>query len=159
MGDSEAWYPQKVGGCGWSRCPQSSDLNHVAQDAACSRFRGRWIVLKWPFLAICLPFLAQPVELEDKKGLCHGEVKAHVECRNRFPSFGCFAWVLGPFWAKKKAVFGQKMCSFGRVPPDLAPLLSFWLKTWIWQDHHLGSKMARLAKAPKRWDRAMAQTE
>ena len=24
------------------------------------------------------------------------------------------------------------------------PPVSFWLKTWIWQGHHLGSRMARV---------------
>ena len=34
LGDSEAWKPQKVGGCGWARCPRKLGLSHVAQDAA-----------------------------------------------------------------------------------------------------------------------------
>ena len=33
-GDSEAWKPQNMGGCGWTRCPRYSDLSHVAQDTA-----------------------------------------------------------------------------------------------------------------------------
>ena len=46
-----------------------------------------------------------------------------MECSHRFPSFGRFEWVPGPLWAKKKkAVLGHKMRSFGRAPPDLAPL-------------------------------------
>ena len=32
--DSEAWKPQKVGGCGWTRCPRNSNLSHIAQDTA-----------------------------------------------------------------------------------------------------------------------------
>ena len=40
FGNSEAWKPQKVGGCGWTRCPQNSFLSHVAQDTARSWFRG-----------------------------------------------------------------------------------------------------------------------
>ena len=53
------------------------------------------------------------------------------------------------FFEPKKAVSGHKMRIFGRAPPDLAappgaPTLSFWLKTWIWQDHHLGFRMARV---------------
>ena len=38
LGDSEAWRPQKVGGCGWNRCPRNSFLSHVAQDTARSWF-------------------------------------------------------------------------------------------------------------------------
>ena len=26
VGDFVAWKPQKVGGCGWTRCPQNSDM-------------------------------------------------------------------------------------------------------------------------------------
>ena len=40
LGDSEAWKPQKVGGCGWTRCPRNSGWSHVAQDTACSWFRA-----------------------------------------------------------------------------------------------------------------------
>ena len=40
LGDSEVWKPQKVGVCGWTRCPRNSDLSHVAQDTARSWFRG-----------------------------------------------------------------------------------------------------------------------
>ena len=40
LGDSEVWKPQKVGGCGWTRCPRNSDLSHVAQDTARAWFRG-----------------------------------------------------------------------------------------------------------------------
>ena len=42
LGDSEAWEPQKVGGCGWNRCPRNSVLSHVAQDTARSWFRACW---------------------------------------------------------------------------------------------------------------------
>ena len=40
LGDSEAWKPPKVGGCGWTGCPRNSLLSHVAQDTARSWFRG-----------------------------------------------------------------------------------------------------------------------
>ena len=42
LGDSEAWKPQKVGGCGWVMCPRNSVLSHVAQDTARAWFRARW---------------------------------------------------------------------------------------------------------------------
>ena len=40
--DSEAWKPQKVGGCGWNRCPRNSVLSHVARDTARSLFWPCW---------------------------------------------------------------------------------------------------------------------
>ena len=43
-------------------------------------------------------------------------------------------------------------------PRPGAPPVSFWLKTWIWQGHDLGSRMATWAKDPKRWHRAMGKT-
>ena len=42
LGDSEGWKPQKVGGCGWTRCPRNSDLSQVAQDTARSWFWPCW---------------------------------------------------------------------------------------------------------------------
>ena len=38
LGNSEGWKPQKVGGCGWSRCPRNRILSHVAKDMAYSWF-------------------------------------------------------------------------------------------------------------------------
>ena len=38
LGESRAWKPQKVGGCGWIRCPRNSVLSHVGQDTARSWF-------------------------------------------------------------------------------------------------------------------------
>ena len=37
--DSEAWKPQKVGACGWTRRPRNSDLSHLTQDTPCAWFR------------------------------------------------------------------------------------------------------------------------
>ena len=38
MGNSKGWKPQKVGGCGWSRCPRNRILSHIAKDMAYSWF-------------------------------------------------------------------------------------------------------------------------
>ena len=38
--DFEGWKRQKVGGCGWTRCPQDRVLSHVAQDMPRSWFRA-----------------------------------------------------------------------------------------------------------------------
>ena len=40
LGDSEAWKPQKVGGCRWTRCPLILVLSRVGQDTAHSWFRA-----------------------------------------------------------------------------------------------------------------------
>ena len=72
-----------------------------------------------------------------------------MECSNRFPSFGHVEWILGLFEAKKGLFAGTK-CAFlgGHLPTwrprPGGPPVSFWLKTWIWQGHHLDSRMARV---------------
>ena len=43
--------------------------------------------------------------------LSHGEVKPHVQCSHRFPSFGHFVRVWGPFWAKN-GCFGAQNAQF-----------------------------------------------
>ena len=53
LGNSEGWKPQKVGGCGWSRCPRNRILSHVAQDMAYSWFVAVGIWSFWgPFWAV-----------------------------------------------------------------------------------------------------------
>ena len=42
LGDYEAWKPQKVGGCKWTRFPRNSVLRHVAQDTARFWFWPCW---------------------------------------------------------------------------------------------------------------------
>ena len=85
-----------------------------------------------------------------QRALGHGAIKAQVECSNHFPSFGRYDWVLGPFWAKKRLFWGTKCVVLGGhlpTPPPPPPGRhppSFCLKTWIWQGHRLGSRMARV---------------
>ena len=69
-GDSEAWKPYKVGGCGWTRCPRNSFLSHVAQDTARSWFRGvgAYCAVFGAFWRLFGPFLGHIVELEGNKG-------------------------------------------------------------------------------------------
>ena len=71
LGDFAAWKPQKVGGCGWTRCPRNWDLSHVVQDTARAWFRGvgaHCAVLGafWRFFG---PFLGHIVELKGTRGL------------------------------------------------------------------------------------------
>ena len=70
LGDSEAWKPQKVGGCGWTRCPRNRTLSHVAQDTARSWFRGAGAHCAdfGAFWRLFGPFLGHIVELEGTKG-------------------------------------------------------------------------------------------
>ena len=149
LGDSEAWKPQKVGVCGWTRCPRNSVLSHVAQDTAHSWF---WACLAQTMhiQAIFSHFWAASRTHRGVRGqqraLGHGAIKAHVACSNGFPSFVRFEWVAGQFWAKK-GCFGAQNAWFWEGtwrPCPGAPPLSFWLKTWIWQGHHLGFRMARV---------------
>ena len=119
LGDSEAWKPQKMGGCGWNTCPRNLVLSHVTQDTAPSWFWMCWAVRR--FLAIFGLFLGHIVELEGKKGLLFTSQLRHMW------SVGTLCLrlaVMTGFWGRfgpKKAVLGHKMRSFGRAPPDLAP--------------------------------------
>ena len=78
-----------------------------------------------------------------------------MEWRNHLSSFGRLEWVSGPFWAKKRLFWGTKCAVLGGHlltwrPRPGAPPVSFWLKTWIWQGHQLGSRMARVEESPER---------
>ena len=115
LGESEAWKPQKVGGYGWTRCPQNSVLSHVAQDTARSWF---WACLTrtMHIQAIFSPFwavLGHIVELEDNKGLfvtrksrrtwCVATVSLRLAVLTRFqgrlrPKKSCFGAQNVQFW-------------------------------------------------------------
>ena len=162
LGDSEAWKPQNVGGCGWTRCPRNWDLSHVAQDTARAWFQvvGAHSADFGAFWRPFGPFLGHIVELEDTRGLLEAAKSSRTWgvatvslCLGVSPVFG------GSF-GRKMAVFGPKLrghLTTWRHRPGPPPV-SFWLKTWIWQGNQLGSKMATWAKDPKRWDGAMAIT-
>ena len=123
LGDSEAWKPQKVGGCGWTRCPRNYVLSHVAQDMARAWFRGvdAHCADFGDFWRLFGPFLGHIVELKGTRGL-FDTVKSSRTCSvatvslrlGVSPGFGgCFG--------RKMAVFGPKLRGFGRAPPNLAP--------------------------------------
>ena len=166
MGDSEAWKPPKVGGCGWTRCPRNSVLSHVAQDTACAWFRGVGVhcVDFGAFWRLFGPFLGHIVELKGTRGLfdtvksCRTWGVATVSLH-----LGVIARVLGAIWGETWLFLAQNCAVLGGHlrtwhPRPGPPPVSFWLKTWIWQGHHLGSKMATWAKDLKRCDGAMAKT-
>ena len=121
LGDSEACKPQKVGGCGWNRCPRNSVLSHIAQDTTCSWF---WACLTqtacnrghfWAVPRTCRGVRGQQglfVGGQSRRTWSVATVSLPLAVWSGF-------WgLLGP----KKAVLGHKMRSFGGGPPDLAPL-------------------------------------
>ena len=123
LGDSEAWKPQKVGGCGWTRCPRNSDLSHVAQDTARSWFWGVGADCAdfGAFWRLFGPFLGHIVELKSTRGL-FDTVKS-----NRTSGVATVSPRLavspgfGGYFGRKMAVFFPKLRSFGRATPHLAP--------------------------------------
>ena len=162
-GNSEAWKPQKVGGCGWTRCPRISDLSHVVQDTARAWFRGVGAHCAdfGAFWRLFGTFLGHIVELKGTRGLLDTAKSSRT-----WPvaTISLRLGVLPGFWGnfgRKMAVSGPKLRRFGRAPPDLAPpprAATGAFKTWIWQGHHLGSRMAKVESGPRRWEGAMAKT-
>ena len=71
LGESQAWKPQKVGGCGWTRCPRNQILSHIAQDTARAWFRGVGAHCAdfGAFWRLFGPFLGHIVELKGTRGL------------------------------------------------------------------------------------------
>ena len=127
LGDFEAGKPQKVGGCGWTRCPWNRILSHVAQDMARAWFRGVGAHCAdfgalWRLFG---PFLGHIVVLKGSRGL-FDTAKSSRTCSvatvslrlGVLPGLG----LPGGCFGRKIAVFGPKLRRFGRAPPDLAPL-------------------------------------
>ena len=123
LGHSQAWKPQNVGGCEWTRCPRNSDLSHVAQDTARAWFRGVGARCAdfGAFWRLFGPFIGHIVELKGTRGLFDTAKSSRtwsvtaVSLRlGVSPGFGgCFG--------REMALFGPKRRRFGRAPPDLAP--------------------------------------
>ena len=154
-----------MGGCGWTRCPRNRILSHVAQDMARAWFRGvgAHCAHFGAFWRLLGPFLGHIVELKGPRGL-FDTLKSSRTCSVATVSL-CFGVLPGfeAYFGRKWLFLAQNCADLGGHLPTLRhrpgpPPVSFWLKTWIWQGHHLGSKMARWAKVPKRWDGAMAKT-
>ena len=123
LGNSEGWKPQKVGGCGWTRCPRKSVLRHVAQDAARAWFRGvgPHCADFGAFWCLFGPFLGHIVELKGTRGLFE-TVKSSRTCSVATVSVRLgVSPRFGGYFGRKMAVFGPKLRRFGRAPPDLAP--------------------------------------
>ena len=93
LSDSEGWKPQKVGGCGWTRCPRNSVLSHVAQDTARAWFRASLTqtahiqAIFGHFWAVSRTYRGAS---RQERALGDGAIEAHVECTNRLPLFARF---------------------------------------------------------------------
>ena len=123
LGDSEAWKPQKVEGCGWTRCPRNLILSHVAQDTARAWFRGVGAHCAdfGAFWRLFGPFLGHIVELKGTRGLLDMVKSSRTWS---VATVSLRLGVLPGFWGyfgAKMAVFVPKLRRFGRAPPDLVP--------------------------------------
>ena len=103
LGNSEAWKPQKVGGCGWTRCPRNRILSHVAQDTARSWFRGvgAHCAVFGAFWRLFGPFLGHIVDLKGTRGLFD---TAKSSCMLDVATFP-FVWAFCP---GLRAILGEK---------------------------------------------------
>ena len=93
LGDSEAWKPQNVGGCGWTRCLWNLVLNHVAQDAARSWFWASWTQtahVQAVFRCFSAGSRTYCGASGQQRALGRRAIRAHVVCTNRLPSFARF---------------------------------------------------------------------
>ena len=77
--------------------------------------------------------------------------------KNVFLAFLVFLGEKQPFFAQNCADLGGHLPTWRHRPGP--PPVGFWLKTWIWQGHHLGSRMAKVESSPRRWEGAVAKTE
>ena len=121
--DSEAWKPQKVGGCGWIRCPRNSVLSHIAQHTARAWFRGVGAHCAdfgafWRLFGL---FHGHVAEWKGTGGLLD-TVTSSRTCRVAIVSL-CSGVLpgFGGYFGRKLAVFRPKVRKFGRAPPNLAP--------------------------------------
>ena len=122
LGDSEQWKPQKVGGCGWTRCPRNSFLSHVGQDTARACFRGvgPHCADFGAFWRLFGPFLGHIVDLNGTRGL-FDTVKSSRTCSVATVSLRLGGSPgFGGYFGRKMAAFGPELRRFGRAPPDLA---------------------------------------
>ena len=154
-----------MGGCGWTRCPRNRILSHVAQDTVRAWFRGvgAYCAVFGAFWHLFGPFLGHIVELKGTRGLFDTVKSSRTwGVASVFLRLGVSPG-LGGYFGRKWLFLAQNSADWGGHLPTWRhrpgpPPVSFWLKTWIWQRHHLGSKMATWANDPKRWDGAMAKT-
>ena len=121
LGNSERWKPQKLGGCGWTRCPQNLVLSHVAQDTARAWFRGAHCADFEAFQRLVGPFLGHIAELKGTRGLFDTAKSSRTwALATVFLRLGVSPG-FGGYIGRKMVAFGPKLRKFARAPPDLAP--------------------------------------
>ena len=124
LGDCKAWKPQKLGEGGWTTCLRNGVLSYVAQDTACPWFRGRLDTtahIQAFFGHFWAVFRTYCGLRGQERALCHESIKAHAQCCNCCNCLAVLTGFTGHF-VRKNSVLGHKMRSFGRAPPDSAPL-------------------------------------
>ena len=145
--------------------PSESDFEPRSPRYGPCLVSGGWCILRrfWGFLAPFWAVLGHIVELKGTRGLFDTvkssrtwSVAAVCLRLGVSPGFGGYFGRKWLFLAQNSADLGGHLPTWRHRPGP--PPVSFWLKTWIWQGHHLGSKMATWANDPKRWDGAMAKT-
>ena len=145
--------------------PSESDFEPRSPRYGPCLVSGGWCILRrfWGFLAPFWAVLGHIVELKGTRGLFDTvkssrtwSVAAVCLRLGVSPGFGGYFGQKWLFLAQNSADLGGHLPTWRHRPGP--PPVSFWLKTWIWQGHHLGSKMATWANDPKRWDGAMAKT-
>ena len=121
LGDSAAWKPQKVGGCGWTRCPRNSFLSHVAQDTARAWFRGVGTHCAdfGAFWRLFGPFLGHIVELKGTRRLFDTVKSSRTWGVATFP----LVWAFLPGFG---AVLGEKWLFLAQNCADLGGHLPTW---------------------------------
>ena len=123
LGDSEVRKPQKVGGCGWTRCPRNRILSHLAQDTARAWFWGVGahnadFGAFWRLFGL---FLGHIMGLKGSRGL-FDRVKSSRTCSVATVSLRLgISPGFGGYFGRKMTVFGRKLRRFGRARPILAP--------------------------------------
>ena len=115
LNDFEAWKPQKVGGCGWTRCPRNLVLSHVAQDTARAWFRGvgahcadfgaLWRLLG-PFLGHNVDFECRKAVLDTRKSSYTWATAIVSLLMGVLPGFGAILGEEWLFWAQNCADLG-----------------------------------------------------
>ena len=109
LGNSEGWKAQKVGGCGWSRCPRNRILSHVAKDMP---ILGLWVSAFGASWGLFGPSPGHIMELEGRKDL-HDTGKSSRTWSAPTVSFGLAVLnVFQGFFGPKMAALGPKTAVF-----------------------------------------------
>ena len=143
LGESYGWKPQKVGGCGCTRCPRNLILSHVAQDTARAWFRGVGAHCTdfeafWRLFGPCLGHI---VELKGTRG--HFDT-VKSRCTWVVATVSLYLGVspgFGGYFGRKMAVFGPTRAATGEF---LAQHLDLARPPRSLQDGYMGKRSEAL---------------